>query len=142
MLNSVGFVFLFFVVWRRMLYIYQERSVCALMMAFDRASRLNDTRFIVIFACCPFCSPFTGDGSSSSPDEAFVTRWIIVTDKRMLHAQEEPGWGADKEKVKTLDLARCVCVVCRVSCVECRTYVVVVTICLQTSAAYVRPACE
>lgn len=47
-----------------------------------------------------------GDGSSSSPDEAFVTRWIIVTDKRMLHAQEEPGWGADKEKVKTLDLAR------------------------------------
>lgn len=50
-----------------------------------------------------------GDGSSSSPDEAFVTRWVIVTDKRMLHAQEEPGWGADKEKVKTLDLARYVC---------------------------------
>ncbi|CBN77551.1 similarities to vacuolar protein sorting-associated protein [Ectocarpus siliculosus] len=48
----------------------------------------------------------SGDGSSSSPDEAFVTRWVIVTDKRMLHAQEEPGWGADKEKVKTLDLAR------------------------------------
>lgn len=35
-----------------------------------------------------------------------VTRWVIVTDKRMLHAQEEPGWGADKEKVKTLDLVR------------------------------------
>ena len=24
----------------------------------------------------------------------------------MLHAQEEPGWGADKEKIKALDLAR------------------------------------
>ncbi|CAN0485307.1 unnamed protein product, partial [Ectocarpus sp. 12 AP-2014] len=48
----------------------------------------------------------SGDGSSSCPDEAFVTRWVIVTDKRMLHAQEEPGWGADKEKVKTLDLVR------------------------------------
>lgn len=49
---------------------------------------------------------FSGDGSRSSPDEALVTRWVIVTDKRMLHAQEEPGWGADKEKVKTLDLVR------------------------------------
>lgn len=47
-----------------------------------------------------------GDVSSSSPDEALVTRWVIVTDKRMLHAQEEPEWGADKEKVKTLDLVR------------------------------------
>lgn len=47
-----------------------------------------------------------GDGSSSSPDEEFVTRWVIVTDKRMLHAQEEPEWGADKEKIKALDLAR------------------------------------
>ncbi|CAN0264400.1 unnamed protein product [Scytosiphon promiscuus] len=47
-----------------------------------------------------------GDGPSSSPAEAFVTRWVIVTDKRILHAQEEPTWGADKEKVKTLDLAR------------------------------------
>ena len=46
------------------------------------------------------------DGSSSSPDEAFVTRWIIVTDKRAMYAQEEPGWGLDKEKVKTLDLKR------------------------------------
>lgn len=50
--------------------------------------------------------PKSGDGSSSSPAEAFVTRWVIVTDKRMLHAQEEPLWGADKEKVKTLDLTR------------------------------------
>lgn len=62
----------------------------------------------LIMNSCGFNSSrtHTGDGSSSSPDEAFVTRWVIVTDKRMLHAQEEPGWGADKEKVKTLDLAR------------------------------------
>lgn len=49
----------------------------------------------------------TGD-SSSSPDEAFVCRWVIVTDKRILHAQEEPGWGLDKEKIKALDLNRLV----------------------------------
>lgn len=48
----------------------------------------------------------SGDGSTSSPDEAFVTRWIIVTDKRAMYAQEEPEWGLDKEKVKTLDLVR------------------------------------
>lgn len=47
-------------------------------------------------------------GDSSSPeDEVLVTRWVIVTDKRMLHTQEEPRWGADKEKAKALDLARC-----------------------------------
>lgn len=44
--------------------------------------------------------------SSSSPDEEFVCRWVIVTDKRMLHAQEEPGWGLDKEKISALDLTR------------------------------------
>lgn len=46
--------------------------------------------------------------SSSSPDEAFVARWVIVTDKRMLHAQEEPGWGMNKDKIKALDLGRSV----------------------------------
>lgn len=46
-------------------------------------------------------------GNRGNEDEILVTRWVIVTDKRMLHTQEEPGWGADKEKVKALDLARC-----------------------------------
>lgn len=44
--------------------------------------------------------------SSSSPDEAFVSRWVIVSDKRLFHVQEELSWGMDKEKVKVLDLAR------------------------------------
>lgn len=76
-----------------------------------------------------------GADSSSSPDEAFVSRWVIVTDKRMLHVQEEPGWGFDKEKVMALDLTRhvqglvvqsgaraCVCVCVRVACIMSAAY--------------------
>lgn len=43
---------------------------------------------------------------SSSPEEAFASRWVIVTNMRMLHVQEEPGWGLDRDKVKALDLTR------------------------------------
>lgn len=36
----------------------------------------------------------------------------------MLHAQEESAWGADKEKVKALDLIRFVVAGCQIVSIE------------------------